>query len=389
MKTRIFKFLNLGIILFFSSCDMKTELDVTSIAFPPKLSVTAILDGGNGSFSITFTEGRALADYAKPFPDNREIIRNGEIRLYEDGILIWSKQGTFDMSVRSIVDYWGEILELPSINGYCYIEHGMATRAGSTYRLEIEVEGYETAAATAIMPDAPLVTASADISSTVMKDKINNIRSLNEHTAWNARYTNSYWPVTVQFTDPNPDERKYFALDICKKTDDCHEGVHLLTVDDRHPIGAAELSKLQDNPEVEAEEMLMDTDAADLYYFMLLLQSNVTFSRGNNILNYYMGDERPPYDCSDAILSDPIPDWIWVTSHEKYSLRVKRITSETFRYYRSLTLQNAGMGFFTEPVTVVGNIEKGYGCFSVINSVIIPLLEYETCYYRAEEYYGN
>ena len=358
MKTKSFSIL---LVLLLVACDgMKTELDITSVAFPPKLSVTAILDGREGSFGIAFTEGRALADYSKPLPDNREIIRNGEIRLYENGNLIWNKQGPFDMSVG--VQFheleWGMSFE--HRNGYVHIEYGIVTSAGSEYRLEVEVDGYETVVSTAIMPDEPAVAASVDVSSEVMKDKVKWISSLNESAR---NYGYAFWPLTVQITDANPGERKYYALDVSMKTDEYYDGVYEKTFDERYGIGASELSKLQDNPDVEAEELLINVDPADLYYFSMLLQSNVTFSRGNNILNYYVGRKQQYYypSCSDDLPDGILPHQVVkVTSHEQYSLRVKRITTETFRYYRSLTLQDAGIGFFSEPVTVVGNIEKGY-----------------------------
>ena len=196
-----------------------------------------------------------------------------------------------------------------------------------------------------------------------------------------------YWPLTVQFTDPDPDRRKYFALNIDMKTDRYFDGVYSQTFDERRGIGVAELSKLQDNPDVEAEDLLMNTDPVGLYYFGMLLQSNLTFSRGMNTLNYYMSDESryTYYECSDGNPAENDPNYIRVSNHHTYYLRVKRITTETFKYYRSLTLQRAGMGFFSEPVTVVGNIEKGYGCFSAVNSVSIPLLELEECRYRKKE----
>ena len=370
-------------VLLLAACDgMKTELDITSIAFPPKLSVTAILDGGEGSLSITFTEGRALADYSKPFISNREIIRDGEIRLYENGKLIWSKSGPFDMSVWEY-SYWWEGVEHQHQNGYAHLEKGILTRAGSEYRLEVDVEGYETAVSTAVMPDAPTVSASVDTSEIIQKEKIHNLSTLTNY-GWCCD-EGGQWPLTVQFTDLNPDQRKYFALDINHIRDEYRDGVLFDTLEEVRAIGVAELSKLQDNPEVETQGSVMDTDPADLYYFMMLLQSNLTFTKGNNTLNYYMGYVWTFNDCSDNNPRANDPNYIRVSEYHSLSLRVKSITTETFKYYRSLVLQSTGVGFFTEPVTVVGNIEKAYGCFSIINSVSIPLVELESCYYRNKE----
>ena len=372
------------LIFLFAACDgMKTELDVDSIAFPPKLSVTAILDNEEGTFSIAFSEGRALADYAKPFLDNREITRDGEIRLYEDDRLIWSQQGPFDMSMNNeqgLLDdgNWYYFIQ----NGYAHVEYGIVSCTGSEYRLEVEVEGYETVVSTATMPDAPVVTAKVDASTDIEKNNVHTIYSLNSFS-WYGNYV--FWPLTVHFTDLDLNERKYYAMDIAIKTDEYLDGVIENTLESHVGIGVSELSKLQDNPDVETEGVLIDTNPPDLYLFTMLLQSNVTFSRGENVLNYFAG--RPQnfnISCSDYDLSS---NYVQITFREYYSLRVKRITIETFKYYRSLSLQSAGMGFLGEPVTVTGNMNKGYGCFSVINSVKIPLAELEGCFWRPD--YGN
>jgi len=378
------------LFFLFAACDgMKTELDINSIAFPPKLSVTAILDHEESTFSIAFSEGRALADYAKPFPDNREIIRNGEIRLYEDDLLILSQQGPFDLSkIYEEEEFEHGGLYIHNQNGYAYFEEGIVTRAGSKYRLEVAVEGYETVVSTATMPNAPAVTASMDISAAVEKDKIKDISSLNENNFSLGMRSYSYWPLTVQFTDTDPNERKYYVLDIFSEAYEYRDGTDKMVFIGRRGIGVTELSKLQDNPDVEAGELMLDIDPVDLYYFSMLTQSNVTFSRGDNVLNYFVGRMRHYYHlCSDNLPSELLPNYVQTTTHDKYSLRVRSITTETFRYYRSLALQYAGMGFFGEPVTVVGNMDKGYGCFSVINSVKIPLAEKEECYWVYN--YGN
>ena len=79
---------------------MKKELDIELIGFQPKLSVTSILNGGSGIFDIRLMEGTSLAER---YYRDIEIICNGEIRLYEDGELILSIPGPFDMS-RKITD---------------------------------------------------------------------------------------------------------------------------------------------------------------------------------------------------------------------------------------------------------------------------------------------
>jgi hypothetical protein len=371
MKTQSFSIFNIQytilLLFFLVSCEnMKIELDVTSISFPPKLSVTAILDGGDNSLLISFSEGRALSDYAEPLPNDRVIIREGEIRLFEDNQLIWSKPGPFDMSVS------GESWAYQTQNGYYHVEQGIATRAGSTYRLEVQVEGYPVAVSTSVMPAPPDVSASIDANVTVEKWKFYETSS---YVYWDMEgIGGQYNPLSVHFVETSPDVRKYFALELYVKTDRYLQDVYLDTSHDRHWIGVSDLTKLQDNPDVEASDLLLDTYPKDLYVFAVLLQSNLTFSKGNNIFNYFAPDVL--YWLSDCWCSSHHPK---VTLQNTLTLRVKQLTAASFRFYRSLRLQDSELGFFTEPVNVVGNIENGYGSFAVLNSVSIPLMEYESC----------
>jgi hypothetical protein len=186
-------------------------------------------------------------------------------------------------------------------------------------------------------------------------------------------------PVSVYFTEIDPNVRKYFALDVREKVDEYDEdGVWQYNVRNHnyYGIGVAELSKLQDNPNVEALDLLTNNtnNVADLSAFPFLLQSNLTFTKGNNKLIYYMMNVLGNY-CSVGCLEANNPDYKKYTYyHTAFLFRVRSITTETFRYYRSLVLQSKRDGFFSEPVTIVGNIKNGYGCFSVFNTVYIPML---------------
>jgi hypothetical protein len=273
-------------------------------------------------------------------------------------------------------------------NGYHHTEYGIVTRAGSEYRLEVEVEGYDTAVSTAVMPAAPDVSASMDTDAAAMK-KFSNVHCFWSMNEWNngvGYYDDLYYPVSVRFAENDPNERKYFALEIYVNQDEYHDGVHQESSGGRRGIGVSELSKLQDNPDMEVHGLMIGSDPTDLYLFTMLLQSNLSFSKGNNVLNYYAEHAWMHNDCPDDPYYTDNPNFVKIISRYTYTLRVKRITTETFRYYRSLTLQNSGMGFFSEPVTIVGNIKNGYGGFSVFNSVSFKLMEGESCYYQNAGY---
>ncbi|MCL2737844.1 MAG: hypothetical protein FWE30_00175, partial [Bacteroidales bacterium] len=211
-------FVLLHALFFLVACDftMVRELDIERLDFPPKLSVTAILDGRTGVFDITLMEGNSLAK-SQRVRLKYDNIRSGEIRLFEDGALLLSIPGPFDMST-DITQFgdnwrWGQ-------NGFSRRLSGVATRPGSVYRLEVDVEGYPMAVSTSVMPAAPAVWAGMDTSAQVLMNGVreigtvgyglNNIGNQN----WNESYPNRYWPVSVRVEVP--DMNHYLALYVNK-----------------------------------------------------------------------------------------------------------------------------------------------------------------------------
>jgi hypothetical protein len=125
----------------------------------------------------------------------------------------------------------------------------------------------------------------------------------------------------------------------------------------------------------ELEGLFDDADRKgkpDMFSFPLFLMNDGNFPRDNASLNLYSEFY--------SFVNIPLPDEghyeIYTTRHV-LSLRIRHITAETFKYYRALALQSNGMGFFSEPVNIAGNIENGYGIFSVYNTNDLLLLDYE------------
>jgi hypothetical protein len=362
MKNTIFI---LAIATFFASCEgMKTDLEIKSVSFPPKLCVTAILDGASDTFSIVITEARALADYKTPLPYKRKIIiPNGEIRLYEDDKLILKQADKFDMST----DYSG------TSDGYRF-ETPVTTKPGSVYRLEVgDMDGnYEMLTSTSKMPLPPAVSVNIDTDVWEIKKKIWEYTSLDGWGEWVDEYSEMkhyYCPFQLQWGARDAG-RNYYALEIFDRVTDtwtsqCYNVINI-------NIYSADLTKLQDNPEVEAYEgMSIDTsDPIELYGFPILLMSDVSFAKDNASLALY----TQWYPNNDDM---PIHIPQMERFHHEIILRVRHITEATFQYYRSLVIQSNGMGFFTEPVNIVGNIENGYGSFTVFSATDIKLLGFK------------
>ena len=364
--------------------DLKTEF---TISFPPKLSVSATLDGGNGVFNLWLSEGNALSDFAEPLHPNKEIIRDGEIRLFEDNTLIFSKPGPFDMSIIETNTIMGEDgWFVPARRGYSFEKTDISTRPGSVYHLEIKVDGYETVTSSMTMPVAPNVTASMDTSVQVsmMLTHQSGYQSLYQKyqyvpiVEW-PDFEALLWNVTVHLTDQYPNVRNYFALGI-RRDGHFFDWNRLFALED-WSIFVSDISILQDNPNIEVfEGGVIGMNYADLYMFRSLVMSDITFSGNNATLTFYSPVERitpePPWWIDDPVLTEqyPIERELF---HRTTTLSVKHFPEETFNYYRTQLRHKAGVGFYSEPVFIQGNITNGYGFFSVYNSTSITLFEYD------------
>ena len=361
----------LSVFLFFPifvACDMTKELDIDILSLPPKLSVTAILNGGSGVFEIRLM---GITSISETYWLNKDNVRNGEIRLYEDGKLIFTLPGPFDMS-REITSHgyrwkWGK-------NGYYYVTGGMDTRAGSDYRLEVDVEGYPLAVSSSVMPTAPVVSAIMDTSVQMIKKNVVEIGAAgywlsNLGTDWYGKYPDKYWPFSVSVDDAGADN--YFALDILnyRRNDNMNRGTFW-------GIGGSDATILL---ELGMDSELLGSKQADLYLFPMLMTNNFKggtrnfFAASVEILNHQEFD--------DSSLVDH-PDMEKITTQHSLILRVRSISPAIYRYYRSLSSQLTDDMFTEQPTVVVGNIENGYGSFAVYNTANITLLEWETYEYR-------
>jgi len=373
--------------LLFTACikldtDLKTEMDINTISFASKLAVSATLDGERGDFNIFIAEGRALCDHV---PFRKEIIiRDGEIRLFEDDKLILTEPVPIDMfyiARSGNDDENGNWINATPQYWYRFNKSGISTRSGSVYRLEVEIDGYETATAVMTMPSVPVVTASMDTTVMVIKHWSPLYPNLNvfsttqlpfRHYIYlpDGSYEGGFWPVSVHLTDPNPNENNYFALGTFNYTEKFGNM--------RGGIGVSDVQILQDNPDLEAQKGgLADTDYSDFYFFSPLFISDRSFSGKTAPLIFFSISESN---------SDPYIDHLFYIENHCYEkavvrtktfLRVQHFPESTFKYYRGQALQRQGVGFFTEPVTITGNVKNGYGYFNVFNAVSIQLLEYD------------
>jgi len=366
-KIFILRYSIFNCVLFFVACDF-TLIKEIDIKFPdrlPGLSVTAILNGNFGVFDIRLID--------QSYIRTKEIICDGEIRLFEDGTLILSIPGPFDMSKEITDRGWGWNM---GRNGYRWIRGGISTHPGSVYRLEVDVEGYPMAVSSSVMPKAPVVSAKMDTSVQVSKKNVKEISNAGYWLAqmnliWNENYPDRYWPLSVS-VDAS-DVNNHFALDVIYINTDDYRAFSM-------GIGSSDVSILLSEG-MEGE--FLNNEHVDMYLFPMLITKNLKDVSNNFYVAVVDISDHPTHD--NLYLEEDQNLEKIITQHVLI-LHVRNITPATYQYFRSLSSQFDDTGVFSEqPVNVVSNIEGGYGSFAVYNTTDITLLEWETIEYREKE----
>jgi len=375
MKAVKFLFFVVQSLMVFVACadffSIRKELDIEILTHPPKLSVNAIFNGETGTLIIRVMEGISLADYNLKYR-NKEIIRDGEIHLYENDEIILSISGPFDMSSH-ITQFWDR--GKWGQNGYYYVSPGINTNPGCNYRLEVDVEGYPPAVATSTMPEKPVTWASMDTSVSFIKKNVKEIGVAgywldNLGSNWNNNYPDSYWPLSVNIEDPGVDN--YYALDIINIENNDND-ISRITF---WGIGGSDVSILLENG---MNRELLNNDNTDLYLFNSLITKA---SKGESRKFYVAIDSSMYYPVNNDLYLIDNPDFEKITTIHQLMLRVRKITPETYRYFHSLSLQYTNNMYNEQPASVIGNFEGGFGIFSVFSATYITLLEWETFEYR-------
>jgi hypothetical protein len=247
MKARLYLIALPVVFLFFGCESMMQEIDVEPSNLPPMLAITATLDTGDGgTLMLRFTEGRSIGSYRNGRPENETIVRNGEITLYEDDRIIYSiVNGIFDLSLRDIQSGWSaEIQQIGPL------------KAGSTYRLELNIEGYPTAKASVMMPEAPAIESLTwDTDHPVFKKHLYEVPSIEfgGGTHYPGGDGQAFIPMTVRLADNSPGRDYYMIKTYQTSIGDGYHGYDAVStgVSSNHAL-------IQDNPDMEANSLFLD-----------------------------------------------------------------------------------------------------------------------------------
>lgn len=372
----------LVLLLMHTSCEdmFKKTIDIDVADMPAKLSITASLDVDSGRFSIYVFASQPVSEFKDWRPIYESIISNGEIRLYEGETNILTIHGQFDLSTR-ITGSGAD----PGYNGYRFHTVGLPLKAGGIYRLEVDIEGYPTATAVGVMPSLPVCNAVVD---TVRRMYYGNIfipSGYHGSLGFSPDRDDNYsYLLDLSIMYDNDEMNNYYYLQLRTYLQhECNQENFKIPLnsynDYLYPIGVSDLSLILNQPEYWNEVYELGDNAYDLYLVDYLALTNQTFSGSNIHLPLYL----PARTYRFWGLNAPLPDYSLeeygpeVRTNYRHDLLVRHISEDTYKHIRNMALQSKGIDFFTEPVTISGNIQNGYGYFSLSNTKRFNLLNFE------------
>lgn len=379
-----------------NSCELSKEVDVNFIDFPPKLSVTAILD--SDSLVISISEGRSLAMYTGWQPKSETILREGIIELFEEEKLIYSVSELFDLSMRS-----------DTVSGYHAVHKGFPlTRPGFTYRLSINIEGYETISSKAVMPSEVIVNnVQIDTTTTERKQNILDVWSLSDDTDLGiAGSGTNFYPITLQLTDI-PNEKNYYSFQLFFQSsaievkggssEEREDLFNLLQTRTTPFIYTDNVDMIRDNPDFEMRLLNINKNPYSFLGIDFLLISDATLSNKTSVLKFYVDTTMVynrifnTYKFKKLFIEknrrtdfEPNSNNLEIHMKSKLSLIVKHVGNDTYKNYRSISLQQQGIGLFKEPTPIYSNIINGFGFFSLCSSSYIELLDFDAYIYAMD-----
>ena len=163
-----------------------------------------------------------------------------------------------------------------------------------------------------------------------------------------------------------------------------------------YPIGVKDFTLLHDQPEYLAGgyEWWYDgtnNEAYDLYLVSHIALTDQNFSENGIHLPLLLPESYYRYHH----FCQAIPDYDFnkygpeVHAALRCDLLVKCISKDAYIHFRDMILQNKGIDFFTEPVYLPGNIQNGYGCFSVSNTQRLNFFNTEAYKYPERHIYES
>lgn len=368
MKDRLKIFAVTAFIFLLFSCEKTIEFKKSEIA--PMMVVNGELHPGD-SLRIQIKKSRNVLEgnyYYESLPD-------ASVKLFEDGAFV--EELRYVVRMDTFIEYLNYDMEVihEYPNGY-YLSANVLVQSGSTYRLEVAREGYESVSCETMVP-FPVSINSLSIACENAKDEysdgtINIKTSLNfsEPAAEKNYYNIITWSL-MGYDKNIPGSSYYYGYDYGYTNDS-------ITPSDTILITRQHMTHFR------SSDPVFDVESADILDTYSFLTTQFT----DELIN---GKEYTLTLIFDSFRK------IYTEYGEFYTLTfyLENLSPEFYRYSISKNQQNGARDNpFAEPVPVYSNVEGGLGIFgsSAASSFSATIGEYPMegkTYIPEEEFYRN
>lgn len=348
----------IGAICLFISCDLKKDIDIDISNEPPKLAVTATLNGVDSTFFISVSKSTPVIGSKPMFDQAQEPVKNLMIRLYENDVKICEIDHATYLS----------LLDNRPFESGIYIK-GIKVTPGSMYKLDVSANNLATVTSKQKALPLPLVRSLAiDTVSLISRARFKPI-ILDNQSHFGTLYDVSFYPINVEMDAQASSDRYCYIAELVKEIPSTLPGQSTWRMN--LPVYVVDQLLVQSNPLYEAYRAY--GDEIEDYLFQQFVFSNQLFA--GKLFNFRLDLNTDEMYDRQKQGSYPTPN----AAKHKLIFSLSCISEETYRYYRAYILQTKSDiddFFFSEPVLLSTNIENGYGCFSVITGIKQTLWEY-------------
>ncbi|WP_167604612.1 DUF4249 domain-containing protein [Maribellus sediminis] len=366
MKRIVLFILSLVFLTVLISCEKTIEFKSGDIQ--PKIVVNAFFYAGNKYNYIRIEKSKSILEENLYY----EALPNARVKLYEDGEFVTEMQFVSQMDTFTQLLEYGVVNTFPYENGY-YLDSTTIIKSGSTYRLEVESEGFDLVSCETTVPYPP---------------QLNSIDLEYENLGRNSGF---YMPVKINcrlnFYEPK-ESRNYYQL-----FNDGMQGIDIENLN-TYSYYTGEINTESTGSDTIAQvyrvfwymdtkdPVLSGSSDVDIFNdvaYVDNLFSDELISTENYTLTYAV--------YADQAIKESIGEYIRVDAS------VKSISEEEYYYRKSLQEQlNVQDNPFAEPVPVFSNINGGLGIFgssasSTISSVVGEYPTDGKIYIDSDEYY--
>ena len=337
---RIWICIVLALVLVGCEDFLKKEIEIDMADSTPKVTVTATLE--NGVFYIFLGLSNPITSLPASPSGN---VERALIKLYEDGreILTITEPSKIDES--DIPFYFSYYPDENWVYPFFAYQEGVSFVPGKTYRLEVTVDGYPPVSSTVVAPDEVQVPYASMKRTPMVERDPSKVGCITEGEGFIGG-CDRYYQISININD-NPHTKDYYMIEVWELSEN-----NLSQLD----VATSDRALVRDNPDIMANQWLDDTDV-NTYSFRQMILSDLTFGGGNNTLNLLL---------SSCSIYSPL-------NRSAFFVSVRHLNRESYHYYRTFALQQISLDFFSEPVSLISNIDGGYGCFAVCTRTIALL----------------